>query len=61
MMIDIFTFNAAKKFMSILEVKVFEKNLENNLFSHSSNPLLTMCLMYEMLSEIIKKFYSLNN
>ena len=31
------------------------------MFSHSSNPLLTMCLTYEMLLNIIKKFFSLNN
>ena len=31
------------------------------MFAHSSNPLLTMCLTYEMLLNIIKKFFSLNN
>lgn len=61
MLINIFTFNAAKDFLSILEHKVFAPNLESNIFTHSSNPLLTMSLMYEMLQEIVKKFYSLNN
>lgn len=61
MMINIFNFNAAKKFLAILQTKAFESSLENNMFSHSSNPLLTMCLTYEMLLNIIKKFFSLNN
>ena len=61
MLINVFTFNAAKEFLSIMEHKVFDSTLENNIFSHSSNPLLTMSLMFEMLGEITKKFYSLNN
>ena len=61
MMINIFNFNAAKQFLAILQTKAFESSLENNMFSHSSNPLLTMCLTYEMLLNIIKKFFSLNN
>ena len=61
MLINVFTFNAAKEFLSIMEHKVFAETLENNIFAHSCNPLLTMSLMYEMLQDIIKKFYSLNN
>ena len=61
MMIAVFNFNAAKKFLAILQQKAFDSTLENMMFSHSSNPLLTMCLTYEMLLNIIKKFFSLNN
>ena len=61
MLINIFNFNAAKQFLAILNLKAFESTLENNIFAHSSNPLLTMSLTYEMLLNIVKKFYSLNN
>ena len=61
MMLSIFTFNAAKIFLEIIEQKVNEPSLEANIFAHSNNPLLCMCLLYELLLNIIKKFYSLNN
>ena len=61
MMLPIFTFNAAKIFLEIIEFKIFDTSVEGNLFSHSSNPLLNMCLMFELLQNIVKKFYSLNN
>ena len=48
-LLPIFTFNGAKQFIRVLEVKIYESSLENNLFSHSSNPLLCMCLLYEFL------------
>ena len=61
MMMSVFTFNAAKIFLEIIEQKVDESALEANLFAHSNNPILCMCLMYEILGNIIKKFYSLKN
>jgi hypothetical protein len=61
MMLTIFTFNAAKIFLEIIEKKVDEASLEANIFTHSNNPLLCMTLLYELLLNIIKKFYSLNN
>ena len=61
MVLPIFTFNAAKIFLEIIDAKVNEAALEANIFTHSNNPLLCMCLMYELLLNIIKKFYSLNN
>ena len=61
MMMSVFTFNAAKIFLEIIEQKVDEAALEANLFAHSNNPILCMCLMYEILGNIIKKFYSLKN
>ena len=61
MILPIFTFNAAKVFLEVMQFKIFDTSLEGNLFSHSSNPLLNMCLLYELLQNIIKKFYSLNN
>ena len=61
MMLSIFNFNAAKIFLEIIEAKVDEPSLEANLFSHSNNPLLCMCLLYELLNNILKKFFSLNN
>jgi len=61
LLLPIFTFNAAKQFLEIVELKILDTFLDGNMFSHSSNPLLNMCLLYELLSNIIKKFYSLNN
>ena len=61
MLLPIFTFQAAKIFLEIVQNKILDISLEGNLFSHSSNPLLNMCLLYELLTNIIKKFYSLNN
>lgn len=60
-LLPIFTFNGAKQFIRVLEVKIYESSLENNLFSHSSNPLLCMCLLYEFLVLLKQKFFSLNN
>jgi len=61
MMINIFNFNSAKIFLEIILTQINDTSLENNLFSHCSNPLLAMCLLYELLTLIIKKFFSLNN
>ena len=61
MLLNIFNFNAAKVFLEILQRSMYDHSLEGNLFSHSSNPLLNMCLIYELLLNIIKKFFSLNN
>lgn len=47
--------------LDILGPQVEETSLEGNLFSHSCNPLLNMCLLYELLLSIIKRFFSLNN
>lgn len=35
-------------------------SLEGNLFSHSRNPLLNMCLLYELMLGIKRKFFSLS-
>jgi len=61
MLLSLFNFNAAKQFLDILQFSFNDSSIEGNLFSHSSNPLLNMCLLYELLLNIIKKFFSLNN
>jgi len=61
MLLNLFNFNAAKQFLDILQFAFNDSSVEGNLFSHSSNPLLVMCLLYELLLMIIKKFFSLNN
>lgn len=61
MLLGIFNFNAAKVFLEIINNSINDASLEGNLFSHSSNPLLTMCCLYELLTNIIKKFFSLSN
>ena len=60
-MMNIFNFKSAKVFLKIIESQIFEKSLEGNIFSHSANPLLNMCLLYELLLLILRKFFSLNN
>ena len=61
MLLIIFNFNSAKIFLEIIQNQIENDNLDGNLFSHSCNPLLNMCLLYELLLNIIKKFFSLNN
>ena len=48
-LLPIFTFNGAQSFLHVLQIKINEASLENHLFSHSTNPLLCMCLLYEFL------------
>lgn len=60
-LLHIFSFKQAKIFLDIIEFQINDRIFENNIFAHPSNPLLGMCLMYELLTLIIKKFFSLNN
>jgi hypothetical protein len=48
-------------FLDGISIQINDNSIEGNLFSHSSNPLLNMCLLYELLGIISKKFFSLNN
>lgn len=57
----VFNFNVAKQFLNIVSGHVIDGTLDGNFFAHSNNPLLNMCLLYELLLNLIKKFYSLNN
>ena len=61
MLLSIFNFQSAKIFLEIIHSQINDNSLEGNLFAHSCNPLLNMCLLYELLLNIIKKFFSLNN
>ena len=61
MLLGIFNFKSAKIFLDIVLTQINDTSLEGNLFAHSCNPLLNMCLLYELLLNIIKKFFSLNN
>lgn len=58
---SIFNFKSAKLFLDYIQVQIDDTLLEGNLFVHSSNPLLNMCLLYELLLNFIRKFFSLNN
>ena len=58
-LLPIFSFNAAKSFLQMLSVKINETSLEQSLFSHASNPLLCMCLLYELLGLLTLRFFSL--
>lgn len=52
---------SAKTFLDIIQIQINDTSLEGNLFSHSCNPVLNMCLLYELLLNITIKFFSLNN
>lgn len=60
-LMSIFNFKSAKVFLDIVHTQINDPSLEGNMFCHSANPLLNMCLLYELLLNIIKKFFSLNN
>ena len=60
-LLGLFNFKSAKELLDILKPQMEDTNIENNLFSHSSNPLLNMCLLYELLLNTMQKFFSLNN
>lgn len=57
----VFNFNVAKKFLNIIFQQISDGTLDGNFFAHSNNPLLNMCLLYELLINLVSKFYSLNN
>ena len=61
LLIGVFNFNSAKDFLAILERNLSDNSVDGNIFAHSNNPLLLMCLMWELLGIMIKKFYSLKN
>ena len=61
MLLSLFNFKSAKEFLDIIYQQINDPLIEGNLFSYSSNPLLNMCLLYELLINIIKRFFSLNN
>jgi len=56
-----FTFNAAKRFLKVTAHKASDNSIEKNLFTHSENPIQQICLLYEFLNLLKKKFFSLNN
>lgn len=60
-LLPIFSFNGAKSYLQMLQTKIHDSSLESNLFSHASNPLLCMCLLYEFLQLLALKFFSLSN
>lgn len=60
-LLGLFNFKSVKELLDIISIQLHDTSLEGNIFSHSCNPLLTMCLMYELLINIIKRFFSLNN
>ena len=49
LLISKFTFVEFKQLVNNIRQKIEETSLENNIFSHSPNPLLSMCLTYEVL------------
>ena len=55
-----FNFDGYKILVNNIRQKIQETSLENNLFSHSPNPLMTMCLTYEVLKSVAKRCFSLS-
>jgi len=60
-LMPILNFKSAKVFLDIIFLQINDTLLEGNFYTHSCNPLLNMCLLYELLTNVIKKFFSLNN
>ena len=60
-LLPIFSFKGVKSFLQIMTARIWDPSLENNIFSHSYNPLLSMCLLYELLHLLTKKFASLSH
>ena len=54
-----FNFNHARSFLDVISYSIYDTSLEQNLFAHSSNPLLVMCMLYELLLRFMNKFLSL--
>lgn len=59
-MLPILNFSASKNFLSILEASINNPSVNGNIFSHNVNPILDMCLIYELLHLVSQKFFSLN-
>ena len=49
----VFNFNVAKQFLNIVSQQISDGTLDGNFFAHSNNPLLNMCLLYELLLNLI--------
>lgn len=58
-LLQLFNFNQAKKLLSLLEYKIFDSSLENNIFALSTNPILSMVQLFELLKLISTRFFSL--
>lgn len=56
----IFSFGEAKAFLTIVLRQINDMNFETNFFCHSSNPILSMCSLYELIYLLSQKFFSLN-
>mmetsp|Transcript_12336 Transcript_12336/g.19154 ORF Transcript_12336/g.19154 Transcript_12336/m.19154 type:complete len:278 (-) Transcript_12336:85-918(-) len=54
-----FNFNQARNFLDTISFSIRDNSMEGNLFAHSSNPLLAMCMLYELLLKLMNKFLSL--
>lgn len=52
-LLNMLTFIAAKDLLSNFQQSINDRQVEGNLFSHSGNPLLCMCLLYELLNLIM--------
>lgn len=59
-LLPVYNFNGVKKFLYIMNQKMTQPALENNVICHSANPLLNLCLLYEFLFLVSKKFVSLS-
>jgi len=59
LLLNDFNFNQARNFLETIMFSIRDNSIEGNLFSHSSNPLLAMCMLYELLLKLMNKFLSL--
>jgi hypothetical protein len=59
-LLPIFSFREAKYLLQISSKQINDSNFRSNLFSNSNNPILAICLLYEIFDMLSKKFFSLN-
>ena len=50
MLLDVFSFNSTKNFLEIIQDTLYDPSVDGNIFTHTRNPLLCMCLLYEILT-----------
>jgi hypothetical protein len=61
LLLDVFSFNSTKNYLEIIQETLYDPTVDGNLYTHTRNPLLCMCLQYEILTKIVTKFLSLKN
>ena len=60
LLFPVFSFREAKDFLTIVSKQINDMNFETNFYCHCSNPILSMCSLYELIYLLSQKFFSLS-